>query len=632
MIFTSTVKSKFFAVLGLLCSAVGVWAQSSTFTYQGRFSSNGVPVTSAFDFRFSLHDAATLGNPVGSPLTNAPLSVSNGLFTVALDFGAGVFDGNARWLEIGVRTNGSTNAYSTLTPRQLITATPYAVRAANFNGPVPAANLTGTIPDARLSPNVALLNTNVTFAGSVTATQFNGNGAGLTSLPATNLTGTVADARLSTNVAFLNTSNAVFKGAITATNFYGNGYGLTNVPGRIGQTFAIGANVQAAATYGYLATNDTTAVVVTLPPTAAIDVGATIRVSGSGAAGWIIAQNAGQTILMGSLVKVTGGAWRAVPGSTLQWRAAAASGDGQRLVAAVNPGLIYTSANYGSTWGSGGVSANWTTVAASGNGAYMFAAASPGIIYYSINGGAWTGSSSPSRNWSGVATSTDGKFGLACVNGEYLYRSINFGVSWGATLSDVTRSWTGAASSGDGVNLAACAIGANIYVSTNSGASWSPRGPSLPWSCIAGSADGGTFVAGVNGGNLYVSYDSGLSWIPTAFSQPWTSVSCSGDGTKMIASHGTASGAIYVSQDSGSSWQLRGNLTSADFKGAAVSGDGSTAIAVGTATPIYVSSQSSTTAGTTGQLIGARLSTVELQHVGNGVFIPISYVGNIRAK
>lgn len=100
----------------------------------------------------------------------------------------------------------------------------------------------------------------------------------------------------------------------------------------------------------------------------------------------------------------------------------------------------------------------------------------------------------------------------------------------------------------------------------------------------------------------------------------------------MIATYGGAGGGVYVSQDSGASWQLRGNLTSADFKGAAVSGDGATAIAVGTATPIYISSQTSTTVGTTGQLIGARLSAVELQHIGNGVFIPITSTGNIRAK
>ena len=54
-------------------------------------------------------------------------------------------------------------------------------------------------------------------------------------------------------------------------------------------------------------------------------------------------------------------------------------------------------------------------------------------------------------------------------------------------------------------------------------------------------------------------------------------------------------------------------------------------VAVANSNPIYISSQATTTPGPTGYLTGSRLSAVELQHVGNGVFIPISYVGSIRA-
>jgi len=624
------VKSKFFAVLGLLCSAAGVWAQSSTFTYQGRFSSNGVPVTSEFDFRFSLHDAAELGNQVGSPLTNAPLGVINGLFTVALDFGAGVFDGNARWLEIGVRTNGSTNAYTTLAPRQLITATPYAVRAANFNGQIAATNLTGTIPDTRLSSNVALLNTNVTFAGSVTATQFNGSGAGLTSLPAGNLVGTVADARLSTNVAFLNTSNAVFKGAITATNFYGSGRGLTNVPGRIGQTYAIGANIQAFPTYGYLATNDITAVVVTLPMPADILVGETFRVSGSGAAGWIIAQNAGQVIQVANLMDTVGFAWRTNEISR-GWDAVASAADGRKLVAVVNGGQIYTSTNYGVNWTARDANRAWSSVASSADGTKLVACVNGGQIYTSTDSGVNWSPRDAGRAWSGVASSLDGVKLVAVVNGASggIYTSENSGVNW--TVRGSLPNFTACVSSGNGSNMVATVSGGQIYVSTNAGFTFFGRGSNLPWTCVASSGDGSRLVAGVSSGSLYVSHDLGATWVPVNTSANWAGVGCSADGSRMLAV--ANGGGVYVSTDNGISWQQRANLpTGATYTGAAVSGDGSTMVAVANSNPIYISSQATTTVGTAGYLVGSRLSAVELQYIGNGVFIPISYVGSIRAQ
>jgi hypothetical protein len=78
-------------------------------------------------------------------MTNPTTSVSNGLFTVTLDFGPGVFTGPARWLEIGVRTNGSISPHTALAPRQAVTATPYALHAANADtvGTVPWSSIVG---------------------------------------------------------------------------------------------------------------------------------------------------------------------------------------------------------------------------------------------------------------------------------------------------------------------------------------------------------------------------------------------------------------------------------------------------------------------------------------------------------
>src|SRR6185369_6219425 len=105
-------------------------AQPTAFTYQGRLNDNGAPAAGIYDLRFTIHDAVTLGNPIGTALTNSSVAVSNGLFTAQLDFGAAAFNGPARWLEIGVRTNGAA-AYVVLSPRSPITATPYAIQAIN---------------------------------------------------------------------------------------------------------------------------------------------------------------------------------------------------------------------------------------------------------------------------------------------------------------------------------------------------------------------------------------------------------------------------------------------------------------------------------------------------------------------
>jgi len=53
-----------------------------------------------------------------------------------MNFGASVFDGSTRSLEIGVRsfnasTNVNTNAYAVLSPRQTFTSVPYAIQSIN---------------------------------------------------------------------------------------------------------------------------------------------------------------------------------------------------------------------------------------------------------------------------------------------------------------------------------------------------------------------------------------------------------------------------------------------------------------------------------------------------------------------
>src|SRR5688572_25953022 len=121
---------KKFLTLLLFNATSLAYAQGTAFTYQGRLSENGSPAAGIYDLRFATYDSNVGGSALGGPIANATVGVSNGLFAVTLDFGAGVFTGPPRWLEIGVRTNGSVTDHFMLSPRQALTPSPYAIYAA----------------------------------------------------------------------------------------------------------------------------------------------------------------------------------------------------------------------------------------------------------------------------------------------------------------------------------------------------------------------------------------------------------------------------------------------------------------------------------------------------------------------
>lgn len=195
---TSLPKIAVALVLVTILSIRNLHAQSTAFTYQGRLNDNGSATTGSYDLQFAVYDAASNGNSVGSALTNSATSVSNGLFVVQLDFGAAIFNGSDRWLEIGVRTNGSAGAFTILSPRQQITSMPYAIQSANATSAtmaasansVSAANISGTLalaqlPGVLVTNNSSSVNLSGTFAGSGTG-MTNVNAASLSGLNATN--------------------------------------------------------------------------------------------------------------------------------------------------------------------------------------------------------------------------------------------------------------------------------------------------------------------------------------------------------------------------------------------------------------------------------------------------------------
>ena len=127
------IRRSSFAMLLLLSTLnlqLSTFAQGTAFTYQGRLNDGGAPANGTnYGMVFYLYDAPANGTALGNEGI-VSVTVSNGLFTVPLDFGS-QFDGHSRWLEITVQKNGG--SFTTLSPRQPITPAPYAITAVNLS-------------------------------------------------------------------------------------------------------------------------------------------------------------------------------------------------------------------------------------------------------------------------------------------------------------------------------------------------------------------------------------------------------------------------------------------------------------------------------------------------------------------
>ena len=156
-----------FSILSFAFTTLG---QGTAFTYQGRLSDTGNAANGSYDLQFTLYSSATGPGSVAGPIPKPGVVLSNGLFTVTLDFGA-EFLGSDRWLEIAVRTNGA-GTFATLSPRQQLTPAPYAITAENVISGGLAAGTYG---------NAVTLNN--------PANSFTGDGSGLTNLNASTLNG-----------------------------------------------------------------------------------------------------------------------------------------------------------------------------------------------------------------------------------------------------------------------------------------------------------------------------------------------------------------------------------------------------------------------------------------------------------
>ena len=154
------------ALMPTSASAASLAAMGTSFTYQGRLVDGGTPANGNYDFEFKLWDALTGGAQLGGTVAQT-IGVTNGYFTTLLDFGQ-VFNGEARYLEIGVRPGGSDRSHTPCSsPRQALTPVPYALA---LPGLWTQQNAT--------SPNLIGGYSGNQVAGGVTGATISGGGAG----------------------------------------------------------------------------------------------------------------------------------------------------------------------------------------------------------------------------------------------------------------------------------------------------------------------------------------------------------------------------------------------------------------------------------------------------------------------
>ena len=128
-------RSSALVLIALFAFAAGsVAAQSvgSAFTYQGELTDNGTPASGSYDFEFALYTTPSGGTAIDT-IDAGDVAVVAGLVNASIDFTDVPFNGQALFVEVRVRAGGSSGEYTVLSPRQSLSAVPYALYALSGN-------------------------------------------------------------------------------------------------------------------------------------------------------------------------------------------------------------------------------------------------------------------------------------------------------------------------------------------------------------------------------------------------------------------------------------------------------------------------------------------------------------------
>jgi hypothetical protein len=408
---------------------------------------------------------------------------------------------------------------------------------------------------------------------------------------------------------------------------------------------------QAQSNRGYLA-NNTATVVVTLP--ASPQIGDIVRINGVGTGGWRLAQNAGQSIKFGSLptnAEPAGFVWTARD-QTRSWNSVASSADGNKLIAATDGGQIFTSTDAGVSWVQRSIPAQqWRQVLSSSDGNTLYAAYreafnESGVFKSTDAGQTWSEVLAGLSFLTNMAISADGQTVFVVSEAIYLDISSDAGQTWIRKnfFNSNLLPWAVASSAqADRVALGIYATANNagpkpILQSSDLYSTWQAGGPNLSWYHLSMSPDGRVITAAgleyfTLGDKLYyyISTDYGATWTMRMADTEIRSSAMSADGRHLWAVGGrytdpiTLEYRLYYTNNDGVTWQTRETVR--NWTAIASSQSGKKLVATAYGGQIYTSAKrDQTTPGITGFLSGTQYDALELQYIGGGVFIPISYV------
>jgi len=144
-------------------------------TFQGSLFESSVAANGNYDLNFQLWDGfeANSGSKLGGVISKSNVAVTDGIFTVFLDFGPGAFIDEARWVEVLVRDSLAGGSYTPLTPFIPIKPSPqslWAVDAGRLEGKTASEFANATHSHALLSTGNGLIGNTYDGSGARTFT------------------------------------------------------------------------------------------------------------------------------------------------------------------------------------------------------------------------------------------------------------------------------------------------------------------------------------------------------------------------------------------------------------------------------------------------------------------------------